>query len=180
MKKAIVGYPAAPLRGSQFRAFGGSGRKISGFSGKRQYGNTMGNLLVSPSRSISAEVFAFFQELAFPMVPIKKPFLFSVLPPAQGGGCVKGEPLRVPPSRFISAEVFAFFQEPAFPMAPIKKTSVFCSAACARRGLCEGGTFAGFPFAFHQRRGFRLLPRACVPHGTNKKRACWLFFYWCG
>lgn len=72
MKKAIVGYPAAPLRGSQFRAFGGSGRKISGFSGKRQYGNTMGNLLVSPSRSISAEVFAFFQELAFPMAPIKK------------------------------------------------------------------------------------------------------------
>ena len=112
-------------------AFGGSGRKISGFSGRRQYGNTMGNLLVFPSRSISAEVFAFFQELALPM-------------------------------------------------APIKKTSVFCSAACARRGLCEGGTFAGFPFAFHQRRGFRLLPRACVPHGTNKKRACWLFFYWCG
>ena len=120
MKKAIVGYPAAPLRGSQFRAFGGSGRKISDFSGRRQYGNTMRDLRVSPSRSISAEVFAFFQELAFLM-------------------------------------------------APIKKTSVFCSAACARRGLCEGGTFAGFPFAFHQRRGFRLLPRACVPHGTNKK-----------
>ena len=125
-EKAIVGYPAAPLRGSQFRAFGGSGRKISDFSGRRQYGNTMENLLVSPSRSISAEVFAFFQELAFPM-------------------------------------------------APIKKTSVFCSAACARRGLCEGGTFAGFPFAFHQRRGFRLLPRACVPHGTNKKDFRFLF-----
>ena len=29
-------------------------------------------LRVSPSRSISAEVFAFFQELAFPMAPIKK------------------------------------------------------------------------------------------------------------
>ena len=71
-EKAIVGYPAAPLRGSQFRAFGGSGRKISDFSGRRQYGNTMENLLVSPSRSISAEVFAFFQELAFPMAPIKK------------------------------------------------------------------------------------------------------------
>ena len=110
-EKAIVGYPAAPLRGSQFRAFGGSRRKISGFSGKRQYGNALRDLLVFPSRSISAEVFAFFQELAFPM-------------------------------------------------APIKKTSVFCSAACARRGLCEGGTFAGFPFAFHQRRGFRLLPRS--------------------
>ena len=113
-------------------AFGGSGRKISGFSGRRQYGNTMGDFRVFPSRSISAEVFAFFQELALPMAPIKKDFRF------------------------------------------------FCSAACARRGLCEGGTFAGFPFAFHQRRGFRLLPRACVPHGTNKKRACWLFFYWCG
>ena len=84
----------------------------------------MGNLLVFPSRSISAEVFAFFQELAFPMAPIKKTSVFSVLPPAQGGGCVKGEPLRVPPSRSISAEVFAFFQELAFPMAPIKKEPV--------------------------------------------------------
>lgn len=53
-------------------AFGGSGRKISDFSGRRQYGNTMGDLRVSPSRSISAEVFAFFQELALPMAPIKK------------------------------------------------------------------------------------------------------------
>lgn len=105
-------------------AFGGSGRKISGFSGRRQYGNTMGDLRVPPSRSISAEVFAYFQGLALPMAPIKKTSVFSVLPPAQGGGCVKGEPLRVPPSRFISAEVFAFFQELALPMAPIKKEPV--------------------------------------------------------
>ena len=105
-------------------AFGGSGRKISGFSGRRQFGNIMGDLRVSPSRSISAEVFVFFQELALPMAPIKKTSVFSVLPPAQGGGCVKGEPLRVPPSRSISAEVFAFFQELALPMAPIKKEPV--------------------------------------------------------
>ena len=84
----------------------------------------MGDLPVPPSRSISAEVFVFFQELALPMAPIKKTSVFSVLPPAQGGGCVKGEPLRVPPSRFISAEVFAFFQELALPMAPIKKEPV--------------------------------------------------------
>ena len=44
------------------------------------------------------------------------------------------------------------------------------SGFSGRRPLWQyHGGFAGSPFAFYQRRGLRLLPRACAPHGTNKK-----------
>ena len=73
--------------------------------------------------------------------------------------------------RYYKKEIISLQKSPRSPHPPPQQKSRKQTFLPARKGMCEGGTFAGSPFASNQGCGSRLLEKPALPtsSSTTKK-----------